>query len=388
MKHVATLSAIALLAMMAGCDGSANQETKPDASNGNPPTTSGSTNTNSNGSSVASHKKVGGSSQTPLNQVKTETTFTLAVIPDTQKYAQKYPEIFDTQTQWIAENYKQENIKFTVHLGDIVETPNSDVEWRRAVNAMKRLDENPETPYSILAGNHDILGIGLGDYFGLGHLEYDNVRDPKKERFLKYFSVEKQRKNFATFKGADVTGLNSYHIFSDDDGQQYLVFATDWRTSDQTIAWIKSVLKAHANLPAILTTHEFLDPRTDSPLPKLTPNGLNMWVKLVKDSDQIFLTLNGHWNGEGWRVEKNDCGRDVLMIVTDYQNEYKGGNGMMQLINFDKARNRFEARSYSPYVAKIKFEHKAEEDILERWNFSVPMDFEERFSNFKTQCNQ
>lgn len=352
MRRLLNILSIMTFAVLAGCGGSGSGGSD-------------------NKSTDTIEKKIQASRPLPL---KKQTGFTLAVLPDTQKYAQKYPEIFEAQTAWIANNYKKENIKFTVHLGDIVESPRSDKEWNVAVKAMSTLDKNPETPYSILAGNHDLKWLGI---FG-----NDQTRDAD-EKFLKYFPVEKQKKNFSTFKGADSTGFNSYHIFSDDDDQEYLVLALDWRASDKTIEWAKSVLKKHSGLPAILTTHELLDPRTNTHMPKLTKNGLNLWMKLIRDHDQIFLTLNGHWNGEAYRVEKNIYGNNVLLIVVDYQNFHKGGNGMMQLINFDKVRNRLDIHSYSPHVDIMKFEDKSQYDILERWHFSVGMDFEERFSSFK-----
>lgn len=341
----------------------------------------------------------------PASSPKTETNFTLAVIPDTQFYSQNYPDIFASQTRWIAANYKKENIKFSTHLGDIVQNPSNKAEWFSAVKAMANLDVNPETPYSILAGNHDIPAL-LDSAYGSWTLphHYDEKRNPKNEFFTRYFPVEKQKKNFKTFQGADSTGLNSYHIFADDDGQQYLVLALDWRISDNTIDWVDSILEKHAKLPVILTTHELLDPRVNKgELPKWTSNGKRLWNKLIKNNDQIFITFNGHWNGEGYRIEKNECGRNVILVAVDYQggisrssgDTYNGGNGLLQLVTFNKAANRLDMRSYSPYVQeKLNIVNALpgtlkmnEKDELERWKLQIPMDFKERFSNFNQASN-
>lgn len=334
-------------------------------------------------------------SDSKLSNQKSPMNFTLAVIPDTQFLSRDNPSIFRSQTRWISENYKKENIKFTVHLGDVVQNPEKDSEWLVAVQAMSLLDRNPETPYSILAGNHDIQDIALGifDDASTNKSHRDANRNPKREQFTRFFSVQKQEQNFSTFKGADTTGLNSYHTFFDDSGQEYLVLALDWRISDKTIDWVKLVLKQHGTLPVILTTHELLDPRgiSEGAKPaKMTPNGKRLWDNLINENDQIFITFNGHWNGEGYRLEKNKYGRSVLMIGVDYQNEYKGGNGMMQLVEFDKSANKLNFRSYSPYVQEllnvmknvskdVKLDKK---NILNRWKFSIPLNFQERFSNF------
>lgn len=343
----------------------------------------------------ASNTENGGSKKTNPDDLKDKesaATFTLAVIPDTQKYSEESPVIFESQTRWIADNYKKENIKFSFHLGDIVEHPASDAEWLVATKAMSILDSNPDTPYSILAGNHDIVALVASAYGSVTFpSHYDNKRDPEDERFTRFFSVQKQEQNFSTFKGADATGLNSYHIFSDDDGQEYLVFALDWRASDETIEWVKSVLDSHSTLPAILTTHELMgDPRFQSESDPVSGNGKRLWEKLIKDNDQIFITFNGHWHGERAYNQKNTYGRDVWMILVDYQRGHRGGNGFLQLVEFDKSANKLNFRSYSPYVQSLidfskkypKYKLGEEDKEATRWKFSIDMNFQERFSHF------
>ena len=51
-------------------------------------------------------------------------TFTIAVLPDTQMYTEEEGErnrtLFESQTRWIVDNYRKENIVYVVHVGDIV----------------------------------------------------------------------------------------------------------------------------------------------------------------------------------------------------------------------------------------------------------------------------
>jgi hypothetical protein len=58
--------------------------------------------------------------------------FTVVVLPDTQIYAWLYPETFEAQTRWIAENKDTERIVFVTHVGDIVETGTAAEEWANA----------------------------------------------------------------------------------------------------------------------------------------------------------------------------------------------------------------------------------------------------------------
>ncbi|BES73256.1 LamG domain-containing protein [Marinobacter nanhaiticus D15-8W] len=298
-------------------------------------------------------------------------TFTLAIVPDTQKYARYSPERYTVQTQWIADHYKEQNIKFTVHLGDVVDRAGEPNEWVAARQAMEILEASAETPYSVLAGNHDVLNSG----------QADDERDLSSEPFLQHFPASLQAGNFTTFRGADSTGFNSYHIFQT-EGQAYLVLALDWRVSEQTVNWAQSVLDAHPELPVILTTHQLLNIAGDGETAIFTEHGAMLWEQLIRSNDQIFLTFNGHHHGEAMMVAKNDYGRDVVMVVVDYQSGFWGGNGMLQLVDFDYANDELDFRSFSPWVAAIPEDQRQPQDELSRWVFSVPLDFSARFKSF------
>src|SRR3954463_3931021 len=81
--------------------------------------------------------------------------FTLMVIPDTQYYAQKYPDIFHKQIQWVADNLQRYHVPFVLQLGDITETA-ADPEWEVAKAAFAHLDG--KVPYVLTPGNHDYGG--------------------------------------------------------------------------------------------------------------------------------------------------------------------------------------------------------------------------------------
>lgn len=66
--------------------------------------------------------------------------FAIVVLPDTQVYSQRYPEIFAAQTQWIADNKETLNVVYVAHEGDIVNDWTSTEEWDNAEEAMKLID--------------------------------------------------------------------------------------------------------------------------------------------------------------------------------------------------------------------------------------------------------
>src|SRR5262245_38208154 len=101
-----------------------------------------------------------------LEQRETPTVqpFTLVAFPDTQYYAQNASlnYIFHSQTQWVVDHRVEQNIRFVMGLGDIVNNGASQPQqWVVADAAYDRLDGdlslNPDglVPYSAPPGNHD-----------------------------------------------------------------------------------------------------------------------------------------------------------------------------------------------------------------------------------------
>ena len=110
-------------------------------------------------------------------------SFTIAVLPDTQNYSEKYPQHYLTQTRWIVENQAKRNIVAALHLGDITNN-NKPAEWTNAVAAMQVLDG--KVPYVLCPGNHDYSQGG-------------SCKD-RTTLLNQYFPIEKQKQQ-TTFGG-------------------------------------------------------------------------------------------------------------------------------------------------------------------------------------------
>ncbi|WP_022884171.1 LamG-like jellyroll fold domain-containing protein [Glaciibacter superstes] len=314
--------------------------------------------------------------------------FTLAVLPDTQFYSryateetgnqfgsQFGSEPFSSQTRWLADHDDDLKIPFVTHLGDVVDQVDHPQQWAIADTAMSKLEDGG-VPYSILAGNHDVLDSN--DYL------YDDQYDLANEPYLQTFSAERAAAQ-STFGGRDATGMNEFHIF-EAEGQQYLVLALAWRASDATLAWANQVLADHPTLPAILTTHQVIDIEPDGITPKETEYGLRLWDGLIRGNDQIFLTLNGHFHGASRLDKINDAGHTVTEMVIDYQMAYMGGNGYLSLFEFDLTNNAISVETVSPWVIEKPVETLTSYDqaILTgpHQQFTMPIDFQARFAGF------
>ncbi|MFG3715426.1 LamG-like jellyroll fold domain-containing protein [Micromonospora sp. NPDC047730] len=298
--------------------------------------------------------------------------FTLAVIPDTQYLFdgdRGDPAPLRAAFQHLVTARAEKNIVFTAHLGDVVENAAA-AELAQAGKVFEILDGH-RMPYSVLAGNHDI------------NAATDDQRGASP--YLDVFGPGRYRK-MSTFRGASADGYNTYHVFTA-SGREWLLLALDWRPSAGTLAWAREVLGAHPGLPAILTTHD-LAWADGNGQARLSGHGQRLWDSLIKEHDQIFLTLNGHFWPSGRTVLRNTAGHDVHVHITNYQDRYYGGSGMVRLYHFDLARNTIDVETFSPWIldkdpSQRNDLEQQEVELTEPANrFSMAIDFTERFAGF------
>ncbi|MFD7157327.1 LamG-like jellyroll fold domain-containing protein [Kribbella sp. NPDC059898] len=299
--------------------------------------------------------------------------FTLAVVPDTQyQFDQDRGDAapLTATFKYLIDQRGEQNIVFMAHLGDVVENAQTS-EFAKADPVFKLLDR-ARFPYSVLAGNHDIDG------------SKDDTRGPSP--YLDTFSPQRFRW-MPTYGGSTANGYNQYHVFRA-GGRQWLLLAMDWRPSDASFAWARAVIAQHPKLPVILAIHELVNADHGNPVAYFSDHGNRVWDQLVDDSDQIFLTLNGHYWPPGRVTRKNAAGNDVHLHITNYQDRYYGGSGMVRLYHFDLARNTIDVETISPWImaqdpARRNELAEAEIELSDDTNrFSIPIDFAERFAKF------
>jgi hypothetical protein len=272
---------------------------------------------------------------------------TLVALPDTQFYsdsATRFPQ-FLQQTNWIKDNRNAMGIQFVSHLGDIVQNGSVLTEWQRADQAMDVLDTIvPSLPYAAVPGNHDYATTG-----SKGTLAANYVNNFGPQRYA----------GQPWYGGSTSNGWNHYQIITI-GGRQYLHLALEWLPAsvtagqDDAIAWAQSVIDANFNMPTILSTHEYIiDDFTVAS--GRSGGGEAIWNSLVRNNNQIFLCLNGHFHrgvdgddGERFEVATNNFGRPVLQFLSDYQAYPNGGDAYLRLYVFNEPANQFHVVSYSP----------------------------------------
>jgi len=297
------------------------------------------------------------------------TFFTIVTLPDTQGYVEKYPEVFTQQCQWIIDNKDRLNIKFVVHVGDLINIIRAwgtddviEAEWINADAAMSLLDG--QVPYLVVPGNHD----------------YENNlgADPPpiksaSARDLTFFNSHFGYSRFEDYQWygghfPDDSNANSYAFFTVEE-QEFLVMGLEMLPPDEVLSWARGVLDDNRDKHVILVTHMYL---TDTGSREWAANagGANynfltwndpqdIWDELVSLYPNIDLVICGHdvtTDGVARRIDYVD-GEPINQIIANYQApqlEPHGGNGWLRYYRFELEYDRIEAVTYSPYLKQYK----------------------------------
>lgn len=308
----------------------------------------------------------------PVNAQQTltpapEGTFTVAVIPDTQRYfgagsgrddesGESRNPAFDSRTAWLADNLESQRIVFVSHTGDIVDRNNAD-QWGVARDNMDRL--HGRVPYGISVGNHDMAGA-TGD----------------SSLFQEYFGAERYEGEpwyGGTYEGRPdhspaISGnnANSFQLFSA-EGLDFIVVHVECNGPDDVLAWVDGVLEEHRDRMAIISTHMYLGgiPRKGIDVPQgrmqwkkvhgdrgNTPQ--QMWDKCFSNHPNIFLMLCGD-QSISISHRQTSLGKQrnrVHEILTDYPRNADESD-WVRLFRFVPEQETIQVRTYSPAQDKL-----------------------------------
>ncbi len=286
--------------------------------------------------------------------------FTIAVLPDTQNYSERFPENYLAQTRWIVENREARNIACVLHLGDIT-NHNTPEQWENAVAAMNLLDG--EVPYFMVPGNHDYS---------------DGGRCSDRTTLMNdYFPADKFRE-LPTFGGTydqePDRMENSYHLFTA-EGRDFVVIGLEFGPRRDVVRWANEVAEKHADRQAILTTHAYMyfdetryNWETRGPDQHWNPHsygvagatnddvtdGEELWTQLVSRHDNFIMTLNGHVldDGLGRMTSPTAGGTEVHQMLVNFQMKPSGGDGWLRLMEFRPDGHAVQTHDYSPVLGQ------------------------------------
>lgn len=286
-------------------------------------------------------------------------SWTLAVLPDTQVYAESFPQHFDAQTQWLVDNAESLNLKFVLHEGDVT-NHNNTPQWDNAHGSLSILDG--QVPYAVAPGNHD---YGPG-----GNAADRNTLFNTAE----YFGPGTPYATQPTVGGFFEPGKtdNSYHRFQA-GGQDWLVLALEFGPRNEVVDWANQIVSSHPDDQVMLVTHAYMyfdetiyDWGTKGASQNWNPHaygvarlpgesvndGQELWDKLVSQHENFRLTFNGHvlGDGTGYRSTEGAGGAVVHQMLANYQFNQQGGMGDMRLLEFKPDGETVVVRTYSPVL--------------------------------------
>ena len=272
--------------------------------------------------------------------------FGIAVIPDTQYYSGWHPETFEEQCYWICSCAKKNQILFTAHLGDLVHNGNNEThQWKVARSAIFRL-ESCNMPHSVLPGNHDI----------------DQLNPDPYKLFDHTFSIERyEHKPWFGGEFPSHTLHNSFQIL--EKGKEKFIFLNieylpyqHGENYTSLITWANDVLTNYSDHTAFITTHYAGNGCEDFVYPPI--------FNMIFNHCNVLAVFGGHVIGcSGERIIPviNKCGHLRSVLISNFQNRKKGGNGWLRYYRFRGFSHldsdfvgELCALTYSPQLGKFE----------------------------------
>lgn len=267
--------------------------------------------------------------------------WTIIALPDTQHMVEQVPEALSAQVSWILEQARTYNIVYVTHLGDVVQRADDTAQWERAWGSLSRLSAT--IAWSVLPGNHDIDGAGT----------------------LRPFVQRFGALGGGVVAGAEDRRPDSGASFRElvDGTERLLMLQLPFCPSDDVLAWGRGVLEAHAQVPALVSTHGYLDRGARSgpamcdawPVNDDANGGEQIWRELIEPHDNVFGVLGGHYDGMSHLVSQRG-GRPPVLQAT--LNPSPGTEGWLLMLQWQAHRRRVVVHTHSPYLGL--FDNSAE----------------------------
>ncbi len=307
-------------------------------------------------------------------QLSAQNRIRFVVFPDTQNNAGYFPEVLNSQFDWVAENSSQ--FDFILHVGDVVESSSNTTQWALAKTNFDKLTAK-SLPFAFCMGNHDV-NISLNTDAGA----------TCDKRISTACNSAFTAASFVGLAGTYEAGKidNCYHIFHA-DGKDILIMCIEICPNDLIVAWANNIINNNPDKLTIILTHNYMtygsvaeectqdaimstiNWRSFAPAPydalandpnhpeSVINTGEMLWNKLVRKHKNIFATFSGHVLGTGTAklVNYGDNGNKIYNMLQNYQNGVNlltdgGKNGYLRIVDINLDDKTMEVKTYSPYL--------------------------------------
>ncbi len=321
--------------------------------------------------------------RSPNQSMNENDPFTLIVFPDTQMYAKDRPEyrqtsrkeIFNSMSKWVVERSKPDNIKFVLHVGDIVNEEFEPYQWQNANDAISLLDGN--VPYCFAVGNHDLVNDSTRNT-----TNFNSMFPYSRYESEDWYGGRMINDGYMPNDNYD----NSYHFFNA-GGMDFMIVSLECGPTDDMIKWANDIILQNSNKNVIVLTHSYMlgnnkRDGTTNYLPPSPPanSGEQLWHKLIKKHPNIFLVLSGHHENlpeyKGLLTSTGIHGNKVHQLLCG-----DWFDGWIRVLEFKPIQNKISVRTYSPWRPK---------SIVHQWRnygFDLPNYNTDQFHEFELDFN-
>ncbi len=317
--------------------------------------------------------------------------------------------------QWMVDNKEAMNLSFVMHMGDlkhargVSENWAAQNDWREwelisgkagysasnntngsaATSAVTFSSSfiNGETfgfellkeagiPYTMILGNHDYNAFQMGEGTGRNadYFNYYFSSTSYDEKFAKNV-VARYNRNHSDFAKNNNTMMNVvYEIDATPKGSstpvKYLVVALEYGPDDDMIAWANEIVSQpqYSGHRVIVNTHAMMycDGEFMSDTSSWRPidygfskdanvlqanNGIDVYNKLIKGNDNMFMSSGGHVSQEGL-MTRNDLGdfsNNVYSMLIDWQDSFNSrGDSLLLVAKVNEKTKKVTFRVYNP----------------------------------------
>lgn len=288
-------------------------------------------------------------------------TWTLAVIPDTQRLAPNNATAYNDLIQWIVDNETTEDIRMVIHLGDYVNNGASSSEWNVAETAMERLLNN-DIPLIHCAGNHDYDDDGMGTY-SRKTATYWETKFPASD-WSGYSWYVDEYENITTNQAATITVGNT----------KYLFLTLEIFPRAGVFSWANGIITAQSPDRIIVGTHMMVNEDGDLQVydgdsPDIygicnnstsgdCATGADIYNDFIAQHENIILVCNGHDVDTTYSNERAHAirtstvnGKTINQHLFNFQNDSSNSyadSAYLRLYKFDHSDNSCDVTTYNP----------------------------------------
>ena len=260
----------------------------------------------------------------PLGPGDGDGVFSIVQFNDTQNDVfGDHQRALPARVDWILANEEEQDIRFAVHTGDVVnwwESRTGNAQYARADRWLQPLSDS-SVPFAVAVGNHDTLAVADGQGWANS--------DPATGRSLASWGLRQTQLINEIFPASDFSNMrgqfeagkfdNSFHTFTA-EGADFLVLSLELWPRKEAVDWAERVVAEHPEHNVILLTHAYLwgsgsiqgdNGGYGSTSPRY------VYDRIVGRYDNVKMVLSGH---TGWTAQRTDVtrtGNRVWSVMTN-----------------------------------------------------------------------